>query len=90
MFLMVPCFLVLQIKICFLFYDGKICYPGQHKTWFKSCYQRERMFCVKIRAKEHILRREEVGGETLINGMVGDGSNYMTIEFAKDRADSRW
>lgn len=47
------------------------------------------MFCVKIRAKEHILRREEVGGETLINGMVGDGSNYMTIEFAKDRADSR-
>ena len=35
------------------------------------------MFCVKIRAKEHILRREEVGGETLINGMVGGGSNYI-------------
>lgn len=63
---------------------------GNIKLDSKVVTKESECFVWKSRAKEHILRREEVGGETLINGMVGDGSNYMTIEFAKDRADSMW
>ena len=63
---------------------------GNIKLDSKVVTKESECFVWKSRAKGHILRREEVGGETLINGMVGDGSNYMTIEFAKDRADSMW